>query len=720
MNLFGPIQSDKQIREICSNPLLLTILTGLYFETDNFELPSSRDKFYVEAMKELLEKRPARRALKQTFSASDKQQILQRVALERLENAGPNEDPEEFTRGAIQRRATEVIGNPLAADRLSEFIKELTETNGIIKPTRELSYTCAHRTIQEYLAACEARRSLEAKDVIDRLSERIYLREVIFFYCGLIDNVPQIGTVVTHFTELQQWEPAGRCLLNATQVPGRELLSKVAEGLYRASSSGPALEILSALAQRRGSAFDPFAQRLNDAVNVLVGKDADTAVSGLGVVLSSHPELASPLIPALLKHKSIVLRKLAIALLRDLGTDEALDQLVRLLEKATGEDKSEAARVISSLIATRGAEMKQRADFLPEKKDPTIWPLEAYFPGRLAIPVAEALGASTATDNRAISSAARAIEIRANPAASSEDRKFLRQWQRVGAYAAVFKSKRWIRARMLIVGGACTALTILVATLFTAMHLKGYVLIVQASHPRVRLAKIAPALDSLYSAAERVVSETNDVYPASAHGLARVLPWNWDVHPILPESNNKAYDLLAKLAIYDPYSVPWDLLGPDQLPPALKQDTITNFELAAATFRRQAVPFSGPHMLFGMFPSSRSPYISLLALPLFAAFVVFTTPGRLLSIIGRRAARRDATPLNQDEMLFFVPWMYMATIACGNSLRLTLLTAGFAIVAVLFLAFRLDWPTNPAFDSVKDLVRATGEPTLLSPTDSSE
>src|SRR5262249_35072384 len=107
--LYGLIQSDPQIRDICRNPLLLTILTGLYLDTDDFQIPSSRELFYQNAVDELLVRRPARRQIKQQYETNEKRQILERVALERVETVEDNEDPEELTQDSLRAKADEVL-----------------------------------------------------------------------------------------------------------------------------------------------------------------------------------------------------------------------------------------------------------------------------------------------------------------------------------------------------------------------------------------------------------------------------------------------------------------------------------------------------------------------------------------------------------------------------------------------------------------------------------
>jgi hypothetical protein len=66
----------------------------------------------------------------------------------------------------------------------------MVDINGIIKPSSEGNFTCAHRTIQEYFAAREARRKREPQEVVERFGDRPELMEVLYFYYGLIDNIP--------------------------------------------------------------------------------------------------------------------------------------------------------------------------------------------------------------------------------------------------------------------------------------------------------------------------------------------------------------------------------------------------------------------------------------------------------------------------------------------------------------------------------------------------
>jgi hypothetical protein len=101
LRLYPQIQADQQLRDICRNPLLLTLLTGLYLQKEKFDLPSSRNAFYHMAIDELLVQRPARKQQPQEYTDFHKWKILQRIALDRLETVRPEEDPQELIHAAV-------------------------------------------------------------------------------------------------------------------------------------------------------------------------------------------------------------------------------------------------------------------------------------------------------------------------------------------------------------------------------------------------------------------------------------------------------------------------------------------------------------------------------------------------------------------------------------------------------------------------------------------
>ncbi len=322
LRLYPQIQADPQILDICRNPLLLTLLAGLYLGKDKFDLPSSREAFYYTAIDELLTQRPARKQQQQEYTGEYKWRILQRIALDRLETVKPEEDPEVLGRERLLEFAKQVLGSDLKEAEFQKLLDELDRLNSIVKPAGEGGYILGHRTFQEYLAAREAHRTRKTAQIIFRFSGRPELAEVLCFYCGLIKNIPQINTVLEKLLEADDTLLAGRCLLNAVETPSDQVIAKIVEALFervRASKAYAAeLDMLSSLGQRPPVGFDIARQRFSAAIGLITGTQGEGS-SGFVSALSANPSLAMKLIPGLLHHDSIKWRIQAVLLLHNLA-----------------------------------------------------------------------------------------------------------------------------------------------------------------------------------------------------------------------------------------------------------------------------------------------------------------------------------------------------------------------------------------------------------------
>ncbi len=539
IHLYTLIQADAQIRDICRNPLLLTILTGLYLDTDNFKLPTSRDQFYQNAVDELLIYRPARRQMAQNFDAIDKRKVLERVALEHLESVTDYQDAEEFSFSAIAKKAAEV----LSSDKIDfrALIKELVEINGILKPTQEDNYTLAHRTIQEYFAAKEAGRTRTASDVVKRFGNREDLIEVLYFYCGQLKNIPALTDIVQTFIHKKRWLEAGRCLLNAAEIVEIDLIATVTNGLDGmitvASDSDQSLALLASLSQRTETAFIKPREQFAAAIDYLAGHQEHGA-SALESALSASPELAMKVIPGLLQHPSERWKKAAVQLLRDIGSDEALDRLVGLLSDTDEVIRTEAAFYLAGMMGKHNTELKQRAVLLPERSDLSVWPLADYFPARLAIPIAEAVKDAnwSQSGNKSITCAAEALLCRSEPNLPV-DKIRQRHWHNLRRDLKLrnFCSKAAIRIHQLaliFIMSICLGLSAI--TVFTQW--KDKLVIFDTNSLQVQQID-AIWLKNIKDRKSALVSAIESTYPPNAKSWARMLPWNWNTKPLLPRED---------------------------------------------------------------------------------------------------------------------------------------------------------------------------------------
>lgn len=179
------------------------------------------------------------------------------------------------------------------------------------------------------------------------------------------------------------------------EVPSKNLAKTVCNALYDEIVSNEyyetELETLSSTVQVHGNELI-FAEKIFEkAINHIISNASTSESVSIENVLGTQPELAMKIIPALRKHGSPSVRRAGIRILRDIGTDEAIDQLVEILNETDSVEKTETALMIASLIPTRKKDLLARAPLLKKQVNKKVWPLEAYFPGTLAIPMVQAL-----------------------------------------------------------------------------------------------------------------------------------------------------------------------------------------------------------------------------------------------------------------------------------------------------------------------------------------
>ena len=714
MKLYGLIQDDPQIRDICRNPLLLTILTGLYLDTDSFELPSSRERFYKEAVDELLVQRPRRRGARQEFDADDKRQILERVALDRLETAARHEDPEEFTHEVIRLKAEEVLRRDGFDPR--ELIKELVEVNGIIKPGDEGSYTCAHRTIQEYFAAREAKRKRETREVVEHFGSRPEFIQVLYFYCGLVDNLPALAYVVDTLVSQRRWLEAGRCILYVKEPPAGALVERVARELHDLVSPSAeykaVLEVLSSLAQRRAPEFDPAREFFARAVDRLAEGYGESGASALESALATSPEAAMKVVPGLLKHRSPRWREAGVQLLRDIGTDDALDQLVQLLLYPDPAVRAHAGRTLADMLKSRPQDLRARAGLLPPRTDATVWPLEAYFPGRLAIPVAESLGGAE-TRSEALNCAARALRTGSG---GEDDRAFLGRWRNVPRDLLLRRHRRRA-ARALALSGWAVALAcfLLQVTLGVWTNSTGRVVVLTLSPARVFSEK-GEWLSDLRSQAQAVTDDITRRFPPNASGLARALPQNWAVEPALPPEQAEVFTRLRNWSDASPPTLEW---LPDSLPELrglTADEEVAKMESALRTHKQRLLALHGMSYLTVVRPEISSVLLPLTAIGLGLFFGVRSLSKESAARVFPNARPRLRLGDFLTTLVLDKPGSYFNKSGFLLMLLLPTLFRGSNVPTLLFLLFmfagwllmKLDWPANPLIRTVDDVLAPPG------------
>ena len=718
IRLFKEIQKDNQILDVCRNPLLLTILTGLYLEVDDFETPTSREKFYDSAIRELLLFRPGRRQIEQKFKYEDKISLLSRICLDKLETRSEEEDPEALNNATFDHYGPEVFGDHY--DR-SELVDELIETNGILKRAGNV-YTFLHRTIQEFLAAREATRVRDADAVVATCRERSELQQVLNFYSGMLKNVPLIEHVLNLFVREEDWLQAGECLANVTESPSPNIAANISDHLASlASEDAPesmrAAELLSTLSQRRLSAYDPARKSFEGFIDGLT-RNQDTSI--LYSALSTNPDMAKRVYPGLLSHSSKEWQSVGVRVLKNLGTDEAIDELVGLLkEKGKSVRREEAAFALADIMRVRATDLIDRKELFSQYEGSGIWPLGRFFPRNVALHIADGVGKPYSGNNPLIEYAISSMHDFSDNKSSDVDAT-RRNWLRLGRDIRL--NSRRIQASI-VLQNCCLAMTLclIFVPLLTSVYarISGNAVIVDATAIQItRLPR--HDVNLLVENAAHIKKAIERSYPLTGKWWHIFMPWKWVSYNDISEPKyQELYEKVIKISANflpritylsnDPILSPNDLVALTELGESIGEmnfgDFYTEYIDIWGHTRGKDVFVSGrffPDEQFSlMVPLGFAPIILLFAIVV----------GRRRTLIGKSMERSGLssnatfiTDLKFEVTMSFILLVFLFSITLfvyGTFMALVIAVPANGYVASLLIRYVV-WPKNQLFHALTD------------------
>ncbi|HWO08776.1 MAG TPA: NACHT domain-containing protein [Polyangiaceae bacterium] len=546
-SLYPMLQQDPQIRELCRNPLLLTLLAGIYLEEGSaFELPKARNQFYEKLLNELFVQRSMRKALpKAQFTVGDKRRILEHVS---LVSASQGRDPEAFTPKMLADASLSELGKAVDRDAL---VRELVDRDGVIKRSGD-ELTFAHRTIHEYLAALEARRRRQLSDMLDLCEKRADLWQLFYFYCGRLDNVGEMEKLLGALCDRGAWHQAGRALTYIAEPVEVAIVDRITariEQRLRESSElecSVELEILASIAQRPGAAFDGARRAFDQVIGELSDGAGLGSVSTLETVLAASPEMALPVCRRLIDNPDLARKAGGLRLLGEIDTLAALEVLVPLLADGDRVVRSMAAMALLPVAISRAQDLRRLRKLVPSREDTAVWPLGQFFPSNVALALLDACGNEQAESGGVAVPDVFRHALRA--------RRLRERWSPAESwFAVVWRTQArclrfvrwWLRARGRVIGATSSlavamAAVLAVATSWADRH--DAVIIVRARSPHFE-ARSTTALEEIRSIAASEVTRLKALFPDQ---LGR-LPWSGSLAPALPVET-AIYPLLQHLA----------------------------------------------------------------------------------------------------------------------------------------------------------------------------
>jgi formylglycine-generating enzyme required for sulfatase activity len=198
------IHSNEFVYELCSNPLLLSLMALVYNHTQR--LPEYRADLFNEAIRVLfsrledqLDQGGPTNAEVSQLSPDEKEKVLQQIALSMHQARYKSISMEALWR-FLAEKFVELLPNRRGVRvAVEDFLRMVEKRTGVLVVSDDRKYTFSHRSFQEFLTAEAILDTPNYRtELIDRCDD-IWWREVILLSCGYLSL-----SDATHANELIQ------------------------------------------------------------------------------------------------------------------------------------------------------------------------------------------------------------------------------------------------------------------------------------------------------------------------------------------------------------------------------------------------------------------------------------------------------------------------------------------------------------------------------------
>ncbi|HIK03243.1 MAG TPA: NACHT domain-containing NTPase [Trichormus sp. M33_DOE_039] len=201
------LEQNLPIKELATNPLLLTLLCLLFGESTDF--PSSRSELYQEGVDVLLKKWDGTRSIDRNqvyhkLSLKRKQDLLSKIALETFEKGNyffKEKDAEEYISNYIQN-LPDTQNDPEALLLESKAVlKSIEAQHGLLVERARRIYSFSHLTFHEFFTARNIALSRNPQQAFQQLVSHITdkrWREVFLLTVGMLGDADELLQLMKH------------------------------------------------------------------------------------------------------------------------------------------------------------------------------------------------------------------------------------------------------------------------------------------------------------------------------------------------------------------------------------------------------------------------------------------------------------------------------------------------------------------------------------------
>ncbi|MBW4631873.1 MAG: SUMF1/EgtB/PvdO family nonheme iron enzyme [Iphinoe sp. HA4291-MV1] len=188
-DLISRIQNNRPLTAMAVNPLLLTMIATVHRRGS--ALPGKRVELYKEICQILLERRQRAKKIPDTLTASQKQSVLQVLAVELMQKKTREFTISEGT-SLIQHQ---LVTFPQKLANPEDFLKHIRDECGLLVEKELGIYEFAHLSFQEYLAAVQIKES-NKEDLLIANINNTWWAETIRLYAAQINNASNLMRAV--------------------------------------------------------------------------------------------------------------------------------------------------------------------------------------------------------------------------------------------------------------------------------------------------------------------------------------------------------------------------------------------------------------------------------------------------------------------------------------------------------------------------------------------
>jgi energy-coupling factor transporter ATP-binding protein EcfA2 len=188
-NLINRIVNNRSLVAMAVNPLLLKMIATVHRRGN--VLPGKRVELYKDICQILLEKRQRAKNIIDGLTASQKQSILQELALQLM-----LAEKRDFTLNEAESWISQQLTTLPKLNNTDDFIKHIRDDCGLLVEKEIGEYEFAHLSFQEYLAAVEIIESNQENILIQNIDKTWWSETIRLYAAQAKDATPIVNGVI--------------------------------------------------------------------------------------------------------------------------------------------------------------------------------------------------------------------------------------------------------------------------------------------------------------------------------------------------------------------------------------------------------------------------------------------------------------------------------------------------------------------------------------------